>query len=454
MKKLYVNIPVNHHYYDDTLEGDNDYCNEQEIQKKLGKSQKDKVLSSFLDKEYTVKDLKISTPIFGDLVSDKTDSFVLKICKNDNQEIIFKTGLYIGRVKLSDGIIVNINSGYNDEFLKRMLRVGNNINFIKSSGDIEKNNGNSKLNTHILEFLFVSSFKEAFEFGLPRIFEQKKERGLNIKGKIDPIKYIIEDYPNGANINYQYNKLTYVPEIVNIIYKAFTKIDRKFLNDYFENGSKYINILKEIYVSNGNKSIETNNAKVSKALSNNMYFKYKKVIKYADLLIKNKGNDINKDEESFNYLIDISKLWEDYLVSLLKGNLEGFKISAQEEIEIGNNTFFKRSIRPDIVGESESKVFVIDAKFKTMKYRGEDIDRNDLHQIRSYGLHYLLKDENRFKFCALAYPTRESKKESTFSNIIETKPFKMGVLDYLVGDSLEEILKNEKEFIDKIKNLF
>lgn len=53
-------------------------------------------------------------------------------------------------------------------------------------------------------------------------------------------------------------------------------------------------------------------------------------------------------------------------------------------------------------------VAVIDAKFKTMKYRGKDVDRNDLFQIQSYACYYnnkyRLEKKDPLKFCSLVYP--------------------------------------------------
>ena len=164
--------------------------------------------------------------------------------------------------------------------------------------------------------------------------------------------------------------------------------------------------------------------------------------------------DNSSGENISGILVDISELWEDYLVNIIKTHMPNFNVFPQDTIDVAKGTFYERTNYPDIVAESDDNLFIIDAKYKKMSFKGTDVDRADLHQIYSYGFNYYIRKKDKFSFCALAYPTINDNNDiETFASINSDKETnkKIGVLYYQVKEKLEEIKEQEIKFVDRIR---
>jgi len=179
--------------------------------------------------------------------------------------------------------------------------------------------------------------------------------------------------------------------------------------------------------------------------------------------IENKDLNIN----SKGFIINIAELFEIYIRKLLSINFSDWDISSPQ-IEVFENTFFKRKIIPDIVMQKDNKILVFDVKYKKMNMRGKnqydlgDVDRCDFFQINTYMSYY---QNQGFELIAggLLYPLEKYEKELCFSEDWfgnkDVKFFVDGILiDNLKNNDDKEcinlIKENEKKLIERIKSLF
>lgn len=111
-------------------------------------------------------------------------------------------------------------------------------------------------------------------------------------------------------------------------------------------------------------------------------------------------------------------------------------------------------------------VAVIDAKFKTMKYRHDDVGRNDLFRIHSYTGYYNEKnrgeEQDPLKFCSLVYPAvkdpendgKEKQTDDPLYGLSEAETcFSVGYLKVGGDFGFKDIIESENEFLNKIPNL-
>ena len=442
-------VPVNNHFSNLTI-------NEEEAKYNNTIAELFKIKKKISIKESNTNNYNIK--VFSNR-QKKTDEekLVFEITENENKEKVIKTGLYIGFLNIN-GIKLYINSGYNDTFLKRMLNISNNISFdtgSTSSADVNNVSNNSLLE-NLVKYLFLVSFKSAYEFGLPKVMSKKQAKGLNTKGKIDFKNYVKEDIVKGTTFSYSYGSFIYVQEIIDILYNVFLKINKDFFVNTLDNGKQYIFQLKELY--SGRKDINNlfSSKNIKKVLLNPLYSRYKKVLNYAKMILSNTTflPDNSSGENISGILVDISELWEDYLVNIIKTHMPNFNVFPQDTIDVAKGTFYERTNYPDIVAESDDNLFIIDAKYKKMSFKGTDVDRADLHQIYSYGFNYYIRKKDKFSFCALAYPTINDNNDiETFASINSDKETnkKIGVLYYQVKEKLEEIKEQEIKFVDRIR---
>lgn len=377
-----------------------------------------------------------------------------------------QTGLYIGLLKIND-IRIDINTGYNDVLLQRMLNVAANDIYLDNSvnENSRKTNSESTL-SYILAYMFLTSFKAAFAMGIPTEYQTIKERGFNVRGKLDINRYIQKDMYSDGKLSYSFRQREYVQDIIDVLYRTMSVLEKS--HGFSTEQTKFCRQLKELR-SGKRVSPETiRRIEKHRSLNNPMYSRYKRTLFYARLILEQKDIIQDDDSDSKNYqgfLADLSQLWEVYLEKILRDRLEGrYVVEAQERLELYKEAFYARSNYPDIVIKKPegTVVAVIDAKFKTMKYREEDVDRGDLFQIHSYSGYYNEKfSDTPLKFCSLVYPARENPPENVEtdawlyglkSSETSTK-FSVGFIRIGEDFTFERLIKEEDKFLKKIEAL-
>ncbi len=410
---------------------------------------------NYLDTSVINDKSKFNILILDSMLSKKkvsNDNELIYNIDKINDDYKISTGRYIGELNIGD-VKLNIISGYSKAFENRLLNYSNNIYVSKDKEDTSNNRSGFK---YIIEYLFLRSLRKSLALGFPRYYESVSNNDYNIKGNIDVSKYIINRKNNYKGIPYNYRCLVVDKYILRVVYKAYSlceyKIDEfKDIKRYFAEYNPNI-LLREFSIDDINK------AKVSKALNNPIYQSYRKVLNYAEIIIKNKvSTSINKENMLISgWLLDISELFELYLYRLIKNNFKNYIVSYQEEIPIYKNLFINRSFYPDIVMKKDNDIIVLDAKFKKMDFINSDIDREDIHQIHTYYSYYKSFGYN-IKYTTLVYPTRRSDDNipsrlvsSIFSSNINDK---FGISYISVGDTLEEQIEYEYQFLDRIREV-
>lgn len=398
--------------------------------------------------------------------SKDDDNIVLQII-NNNDELIIKTGNFVG-VIFTQGISVEIDSRFGKYFLQRMLNFANNI-FL---GDIEQSGYKKSSNTNpfkfIISYLFIQSLEKAWVKGFPKSYITQSDRGLKLKGSVDINELIKKDIPYSGKISFKYRNQQNVNEIVNVLYKAVSKVKSSYPNVI---NSNIHNITQDLAIDRTltfvNRAL-IQKAQKHKSLQNSLYADYKIALNYAELIIEdlNEIDETDTDLKTTGYLIDISKLYELYLEKLLKNNLPDFNVSGQTEIISYHQSAYIRKLIPDLVltNKVTGDVAVFDAKYKTLRLNKEDyrkdIDRTDFFQIHTYMGYY----GNNIKIGGLIYPTTGAESddllpvEKLFGNHSSNNCFTIDGINTGInndGDmfmSYTSIIENERSFIERFKN--
>ena len=391
--------------------------------------------------------------------SDFSEPRTIYEVRRANGQYYLNTGLYIGFLNV-DGVRLEINTGYPDCFLKRMLNVANNIFFDSSSQENVNVNQTENMLSVILEYLFLSSFKTAFSMGLPSQYKHFKEKGLDIKGNIDIKKYLSEDMLMGYQVSYSYNQRIFTQDIIDVLYLAMKSLDVSkekcslIVGDY----ARYYRQLRQLYSGRVVSRSTIRKIEKNKSLNNPMYSKYKRVLKYARYILEFKSLIYDDDSEksgSPGFLLDISELWEIYLAKIISNRFKDYSVSSQTELQTYGNTFFRRPNFPDIVLESDNSIAVLDAKFKRMNFRNSDVDRSDLHQIHAYAGFYNTEAKKPVKLCSLIYPATDDEivksiqiDDNLYGIPYATTRFSIGYIK--VGNTYQEMIENENAFLERL----
>lgn len=389
------------------------------------------LVSFSLRKKQTKKDLE------KELVLAVEKGPVLETIKGKQKKTIqqyyIKTGLYAGRITVDD-VTSDIKPDCNDSLYKRMLNFANHIYVDKNT---ESGNKDKDSDFPVIKYLFLNSLQKLSVLGLPQEYSKRKYHDMKVHGGVDVQNYIKRDIPFTGRISSQKNERHYVQDIVDVLFFAL-KACNKTLSDDFQR----LNLIKNELCASFSGKFPTaqtiKKAQSHRVLNNPMFADFKDTLQFAELVIYHE-NIIPNSEESKSkmsgYLLDIASLWEVYLERLLLKNSEklgGWRVFAQEELDLYGGCFFERSNYPDLVlrkKDDPSKVVVLDAKFKKMQFRNTDVDRGDLHQIHSYAGYYR-ENGDKIVLCGLIYPLSLEKPVNNEENLYGLdKPKTLFVID-------------------------
>ena len=399
---------------------------------------------------------------FFDSKDDKRDDeeLIISIKKEENGYTA-KTGNFIGKFTL-DGLDIEIGSRFSELFLKRMLNFANDVYLddVDVAGSKAKELDYSRF---IIFYMFVQRLEKAFLLGLPKSYTSIKHHDMKLKGKIDINRFIKHDIPFKGKVSSMSREQIEIQEIIDILYKAVSILEKAKFST--KNISHIKTHLKQ-HKSNRFVSNETfTEALNSKALQNPIFAPYKSVLKYAKMIINldSLENNAKGKEQTFGFVIDVSKLFELYLVKLLKLHFgDEWEVIHEDPLPVYDHLFYSRNMFPDIVMKKDNKVMVFDAKYKRMKfYKGlgdgarGDLDRSDFFQIHTY-ISYYKNDGFDVIAGGLLYPMEAEYNqenclsESLFGKDGKTK-FIVDGLDLSNITDMVSIKKSETNFIDRIE---
>lgn len=327
-----------------------------------------------------------------DLDDRKTLIFSLEKKKADisnDEKYYVCTGLYAGRITIN-GVTFNILPDCSDALYKRMLNFANHI-YIEKNEEFGKKDKNNDFS--LIQYLFLNSLQKVSMMGLPQEYVKHKYHDMRVHGGVDIQNFIKRDIPFKGKISSQKNERNYVQSIVDVLYFAL-----KSCNKEIQAGFNRLAFLKSELGSSFSGKYPTEqtiqNALRHRALNNPMYSDFKDTLKYAEIVIKNSAilpDPKDNSQKASGYLLDVASLWEVYLERLLSKELNGWRVFAQEDLLLYEDSFFERHNYPDLVlrnANDDNQVIILDAKFKKMGFTNNDVDRPDLHQIHSYTGYY------------------------------------------------------------------
>lgn len=400
---------------------------------------------------------------------DKTEDenrLILKLYSKESdkaeKKYYVQTGLFSGIV-FHKKCRFNITTRYGDVFLRRMLNYVNDIYV-----DTEKYKASKKEDFNefqfILAYLFIQTLEKASVLGLPKEYQNVTERSHKVRGRVDINAYLKHDMPFRGKLTSSYRTQKYIQEIIDVLYLALLKLEKTFGKDINDKIFGVKQLLKREYSGIYINQETLLKAKNHRVLSNPLFASFKKVLEYAEIILLDyelTSEEIRDNElETTGFLFDISQLFELYLEKLLAKRFPDWEVKGQEELKLYSSQFYYRKMFPDLVLKHKytNKVIVFDAKFKSMRMERKpskisDLDRNDFYQIHTYMQYY----QPDLIFGGLLYPlskpliTENTHSENLFGNINEQN-VKFIVDGIYVNEemSMKELLKSEKEFLDRI----
>ncbi|MGN1103648.1 MAG: hypothetical protein ACI4QI_02110 [Candidatus Coproplasma sp.] len=389
------------------------------------------------------------------------EKLIYRVERFNKNKYCISTGLYCGVINLDNGLPqLQIETGYSVGFFTRMLNFCCGI--YADHNTTEQSTKTEGIYSLMVQYLFLISLRKVASKAIPQKYVILKDRGYSINGNIDIEAYVNRDIiASDKMVTYTYPKRLEIQPIIDVIYWALKCCKINTHDKLLPSLTSFKNYINELYSGVRPSKNVINNIEKEKVLNNSLYADFKRPLEYAKILLANMelNSGTTKSTSGVSgFLVDSSFIWEMYLYNLLKMNLSDWEIDAQCEISFYGNTFYPKKNYPDLVlrHRNTGAVFIFDAKFKKMEFRGEDVDNDDIRQLHAYSYNYHLKEGDNFKGCALLYPTKIDRPDNLnkhTDNIfgLDTTDKKFGVFALKDPSSGETIFENEAKFIEEIK---
>ena len=460
-----ISVPVNHNFYEELPIRESDLGKIFSVRKSDIKSVKE-LFSSVHELKLGAEQLN-RVKVFNfkqkNIFEPDKERLILKLYSKGNddsnheKEYIVQTGLYAG-VIFYKGCKISITTQYGDAFLKRMLNFVNDVYVDSEQVEAKPDNMENQF-LYIIAYLFIQSLEKANILGLPKQYKKHKERSHKVRGSIDFNDYLKRDIPFQGKLTTTYRKQVLVQEIADVLFLALRKLEKLFGKEIHSRLLGLSQLLKQHYTGRFVSYETIQKAKNHQTVNNPMYRGFKKVLEYAEIILLDKNLMPENEREELSttgYLFDIAELYELYLEKLLSRSFPEWVVTGQEELPLYQRQFYVRSMFPDLVMKHtlSDKVVVFDAKFKKMKMRNRDVDRADLHQIHSYSGYY----RNNLVVSGLIYPLSKeieavkSHSVSMYGNDNNKTNFIIDGIYVSENQSMEELIKCEKAFIERVSN--
>jgi len=390
-----INLNDNTRYYLECTDGI------QEYEKKCLKDADFKILEKFPN-PLTTSNLE-GVEVISKKNSDENENLIFKIVTKNGEKYL-QTGNMIGEFyfKLTEKTIHTITIGLrfdkdgSTNILEYLLNYANaiypnRVDFSTKEDDKKKKSNN--IIKILLSNLFTHSLSKAFVMGLPTEYQDILENDYSVRGRIDLNRLISQELPFKGKTPCVRHERVVVNSIAIVLLKAINIIQHQVDVD-FPNLSKVKSTLKQSNISNIISVNDIREALNHRVLQHPSFYEYKNTIYLATLILK--GFKTPKIDEIrglyYGYLVDISKIWENYLVKLIGQHINTpWEVESEPELKLFKNrpdfkNTFANVMRPDIVVKNEAlkKIMVFDAKFKQSQY----FNREDYYKTVSYVSYY------------------------------------------------------------------
>lgn len=308
---------------------------------------------------------------------------------------------FVGVIQVGDHLIevlpkADKSTEHNDVYWRDML-----IGMMRAVGSFDiKVTSQSSLKikpNHILDVyieMFIREVEYLLHNGLIKKYRKTEGNTTALKGNLLFSKHIQQNLTHQERFYVRHTTYDVEHPLHFIIYKALC-----LLKQINTNASLHSSIGALLLYFPQMPSINVTEATFNKLVYNRKSIIYKNAIEIARLLLLQYHPDVSKGSNNVLALMfDMNKLWEQFVyVSLRKHKADGTTINSQS-----SKYFWKpengsrRTIRPDIVIESNGERIVLDTKWKQLD--DYQISVEDLRQMYVYHKFY---DAKRV---ALVYP--------------------------------------------------
>lgn len=393
-------------------------------------------------------------------LEDKKQLILKLYSKEDRQsekQYFVQTGLFAGLVYYN-GCQFSITTRYGRNFLHRMLNYVNDI-YVDNQEPLGEQSDDSNEFQHIIAYLFIQSLERSAVLGIPKIYQELSQHGHKVRGKIDINSYLRDNIPFTGKITTSYRAQVYVQEIVDVLYACCLQLESSFGEAIKRKLLGVYQLLKQHYSGRYPENITIQKAKNHSVLHNPMFEGYKKVLSYAEVILKEKSVELDSEQKltTKGYLFDIAQLFETYLEKLLSRYFKDWYIKGQVVLHVYNPMFYKRKMLPDIIMKHKytNDIIVLDAKFKNMQFRKEDLDRSDFYQIHSYIQYF----QPNVLLGGLIYPLSQNldAAKAHSSQLFGISTHGNGfIVDGIAVNkdmSMQEIIDSENAFLNRLEDL-
>lgn len=398
------------------------------------------------------------------------DELILRITPDGKEDYLAQTGNYIGTFKYND-VDIQINSRFGDAFLQRMLNFANNI-FLD---DISIAGKEQKCNSlrWVIYYLFLQALEKAALLGFPKTYQTVKHHEFTLLGQLDINNYIQRDIPFMGKISSKSREQHLVPEIIDVLAAAVQIIAKDETSNGLLTGKSNLQSFLRQYRRKQLVTQQTiNQAKTHKSLANPLFIGYRQVLNYAEMIIKHNNvlpNASNDQQKSTGFIMNVAELFEIYVRKLLQINFPDWAVESPKLL-VYEGMFYRRNIIPDIVMTNGKRVVVLDTKYKTMKFVGNnqsgmgDVDRHDFFQIHTYISYYQSRGKE-VVLGGLIYPLQYDESKLPLNNHHHGLFTSHGKSPHFIIDGIEVARKSDKlddkellidaeqKFIERIKQL-
>jgi 5-methylcytosine-specific restriction endonuclease McrBC regulatory subunit McrC len=352
--------------------------------------------------------------------------------------------------------------GKDSKLFNYLLSYAYNLYIPKGSSSYEKEHNT---NYWLMAVLWKASLEKALtQSHIPKEYQKIEKNQRVFRGKLKISQQIRNNLTDKSKFFCQYRKLSMDNTINRTIRYIYDLLIRKGFNNLLKNIAEYDNKLHSFGVQSNKTSIE----EITKIRYSKLNKHYRPVMQLSKAIFSNHmaaSNPNTLSNNSFAYFIDISELWENYLLKVLQRNLSEYEVYSPNEI--GGEYLFEnnnREIKPDIIIRKEGNVAaVIDAKYKRYQKIGKtsvgysNVSREDLYQMATYLYHYGT-DSNNITGLFVSPVEEQNNDLLTLKN---NPNHKIGVLNLNIKQwdstenevSLYEIKEKESKFVSDIKSM-
>lgn len=321
----------------------------------------------------------------------------------------------------------------------------------------------------LLAIAFVSQIGKAYRKGLYRRYRTYECNDSKIKGKIDIERHIRKNLLFNGNIAYSYRELTADNNINKIILTAFSYLEKRHpqmlqgLLKHQKSTKDCIKQLKNVLEPASKQEIQKLLQRERKKITHPLYHDWELVRKTAIMILRHMGVQMAAEDnrECSGVLVNMNKIWESYLESIIKEHIPGnYEITTQEEkgyLLSGTNEKPLRVAKPDYcvyTNENELEM-ILDAKYKNqweaiVSKRNPDWTepREDIFQIISYMHLYQCKRSG--VICPCSNP--EKNVEPVTCKISKELKDESLTIFPLKISSMQEMKEEEKKLVGEIFN--